>query len=252
MPGSQFEYSYQLPEPDLEDFVESFWVLENHSDESKEIVVLPDGSFDVFFGYSSTEPFHVTLSGIATESSQAVLDAGTVMYAISFKFLALEYILNISVANAVNSADYLSNDFLDIHKEDLTDLETFHKKVSLKLKEQIQTGIDNRKLKLSQLIYHSKGNISIQDVSNTCSWSSRQINRYFQQWIGISLKNYLTILRFRAAFSQIKAGKLFPEQHYTDQAHFIREVKKFSGVVPKELNQNKNDRFIQFSILRKK
>ncbi|HSY61470.1 MAG TPA: hypothetical protein VK796_06310, partial [Cytophaga sp.] len=211
-----------------------------------------DASVDVFFGYSAAESFHVTLSGIATESSQAVVAAHTVMYAISFKFLALEYILDTSVADLLNSITYLPNDFLGIRKEDLVDLETFQEKISLKLKEQIQTDIDNRKQKLSQLIYDSKGGILIQEASDKCRWSSRQINRYFQQWIGISLKNYLTIVRFRTSFSHIKAGKLFPEQHYTDQAHFIREVKKFSGVVPKELNRNTNDRFIQFSLLKKK
>jgi AraC-like DNA-binding protein len=252
MPPSRFDYSYALPEPALADFVEYFWVLENYSGESKEIVVLPDGGFDVFFGYSANEPFHVTLSGITTESSQTALAGGTVMYAISFKFLALEYILYTSVADLLNSANYLPDNFLDIHKGDLINLETFQEKVSLKLKACIQQNVDTRKRKLSQLIYDSKGSISIQDASDRCGWSSRQINRYFQQWIGISLKNYLTILRFRASFLQIKAGKLFPEQHYADQAHFIREVKKFAGVVPKELNQNKNDRFIQFSILKKK
>lgn len=252
MSASPFQYSYALPEPALADFVESFWVLENHSDEAKEIVVLPDGSFDVFFGYSATEPFHVTLAGAATGSAQTSVAPGMVMYAISFKFLALEYILNTSVASLINLADYLPNNFLGICKEDLTDLQSFQKNVSLKLKESTQTILDKRKLKLSKHIYASKGNVSIQQVAESCGWSSRQINRYFQQWIGISLKNYLTILRFRASFSQIKAGKLFPEQQYTDQAHFIREVKKFAGVVPKELSRNKNDRFIQFSILKKK
>lgn len=250
--ASSFEYSYALSEPALADFVESFWVLENHSDEAKEIVVLPDGSFDVFFGYSVTEPFHVTLSGIATESTQAILAAQTVMFAISFKFLALEYILHTPLAGLLNSTDYLPNDFLDIQQADLSDLESFKEKISLKLKTCLQKNIDPRKTKLSKCIYDSKGTVTIHHAADSCGWSSRQINRYFQHWVGISLKNYLTILRFRASFSQIQAGKLFPEQQYTDQAHFIREVKKFAGVVPKELSRNKNDRFIQFSILKKK
>ncbi len=252
MPDLSFEYSCLQPEPALADFIESFWMLRNHSNEAKEIVVLPDGSFDVFVGYSAAEPFHSTLSGITTESSQTMFAAQTVMFAISFKFLALEYILDTPVADLLNSADYLPHDFLDIQKEDLIDLESFKEKVSLKLKTYLQKTVDARKIKLSQCIYDSKGTVTIHDAADTCGWSSRQINRYFQHWVGISLKNYLTILRFRASFPQIKTGKLFPEQQYTDQAHFIREVKKFAGVVPKELSQNKNDRFIQFSILKKK
>jgi AraC-like DNA-binding protein len=63
------------------------------------------------------------------------------------------------------------------------------------------------------------------------------------------LKAYANILRFRASFEQLHRGELYPEQNFADQSHFIREVKKLSGVTPKELNKNKNDRFIQFSVL---
>jgi AraC-like DNA-binding protein len=89
-------------------------------------------------------------------------------------------------------------------------------------------------------------------MSEQVHWSSRQINRYFNQLFGLSLKAYCNILRFRASFQHIKEGKLFPEQNFTDQAHFIKEIKKFSGVLPKELSKNKDDRFIQFSTLTKK
>ncbi|HWV29535.1 MAG TPA: hypothetical protein VN038_07775, partial [Dyadobacter sp.] len=46
-----------------------------------------------------------------------------------------------------------------------------------------------------------------------------------------------------------REGRLFPDENYADQSHFIREIKKYAGVVPKELERNKNDRFIQFSTL---
>lgn len=78
------------------------------------------------------------------------------------------------------------------------------------------------------------------------------MNRYFNQTFGLSLKAYCNILRFRASIEHIKQGKLFPELNFSDQAHFIKEVKKLSGVVPKELSKNENDRFIQLSTLTKK
>ncbi|MBU7570130.1 MAG: helix-turn-helix transcriptional regulator, partial [Flavobacterium sp.] len=116
----------------------------------------------------------------------------------------------------------------------------------------IKTVPDNRKLRLFDQIYTSNGTLTVKELSEKAGWSSRQMNRYFSHQFGLPLKTYCNILRFRASFKHLKEGKLFPEQDFTDQAHFIRDVKKFSGVLPKELSQNKNDRFIQFSTLNKK
>jgi AraC-like DNA-binding protein len=91
----------------------------------------------------------------------------------------------------------------------------------------------------------------VKALSEKAYWSSRQINRYFNQQFGLSLKAYCNILRFRAALQQIREGKLFPEENFADQTHFIKEIKKFSGVAPKELSQNRNGRFILLSALPK-
>jgi AraC-like DNA-binding protein len=91
--------------------------------------------------------------------------------------------------------------------------------------------------------------LSVKELSEKVFWSSRQINRYFQQTFGISLKAYCNIFRFKSSLNHIKKGKLFPELNYADQNHFIREVKKMSGVTPKELSKNQNDRFILLSAI---
>ena len=45
----------------------------------------------------------------------------------------------------------------------------------------------------------------------------------------------------------ISKGLLYPQKDFFDQAHFIKEVKKYTGTTPKELYKNKNDRFLQLS-----
>ncbi len=110
--------------------------------------------------------------------------------------------------------------------------------------------IDERKRKLFALIYATNGSISVSEVAERICWESRQINRYFRRQFGLSLKAYCNILRFRSSLDHIAQGKLFPQEHFFDQTHFIKEVKKFSGVVPKELLKNENDRFILLSSLK--
>lgn len=245
---------YQSSQPDtsLQDFVESFWMLNNLS-ENKEVILLPDGRIDLIFSQSLQEPFHIVLLGICTHPEQIVIAEKTKMFAISFNLLAAEYILQTSVSELLNNAKSLPINFWNFSANDLNDFEKFRQKASETIQYKLQSQkIDERKLKLFDLIYSEKGSLTVKKLSEKVIWSERQINRYFNQQFGISLKSYCGILRFRASFRHIKEGKLFPEQNFSDQSHFIKEIKKLSGFLPKELNQNKNDRFIQFSILPEK
>ena len=113
-------------------------------------------------------------------------------------------------------------------------------------------GIDIRKQTLFHLLYSTNGNLSVGEYSKQSFWASRQINRYFNEQFGLSLKSYCNILKCCASFKQIKKGNLFPEQNYFDQSHFIKEIQKYTGTSPTELHQNKNDRFLQFSTIPEK
>lgn len=245
-------YRSEQSKPSLSDFIESFWMLDNPAGD-KEVVLLPDGRIDVIFSQSAKDLFHIVLLGIGTHPEQIILAEKTKIFAVSFNLLAAEYILHESVSDLVDGAKNLPSDFWDFSMVDFNDFEKFCQKTSEKIQEQLLIQkIDERKRKLFQLIYSSKRAFSVKELSEKVIWSERQINRYFNKQFGISLKSYCGILRFRASFGHIKEGKLFPEQNFSDQPHFIKEIKKLSGFLPKELSQNKNDRFIQFSVLPEK
>jgi AraC-like DNA-binding protein len=172
----------------------------------------------------------------------------TNFFSVSFNPLAVEYILNLSVAAILNSGKILEKNFWDFNIDDLNDFDAFCHKLSKKIHSLIPKAIDERKRKLFELIFTANGEISIKELSAQIIWSERQINRYFNQYFGLSLKAYCNILRFQASLPHIKEGKLLPQLNFTDQSHFIKEVKKLSGVSPKELFKNENDRFLQFLV----
>jgi AraC-like DNA-binding protein len=132
----------------------------------------------------------------------------------------------------------------------LKNFDDFYTKIAKKLKELLPVEIDKRKRKLFKLVYESNGEIKVQQLSEQISWSSREINRYFNKQFGLSLNAFCKILRFKASLEHIAKGRIFPELNFTDQTHFIKEIKKFSGVVPTELLKNKDDRFILLSVLK--
>ena len=252
MESTSIEYKVVKPSPSLSHVVESFWMLANHAEEEKQVVILPDGRIDLFFSYSSKEPFHIALLGLGSEPSHSKISPKSVIFAVSFKLLACEYVLETNVASLLNNVQQLPDDFWGIAAADLNDFDVFCIKASDKITELLKKNIDERKRKLFEEVFSSHGSISVKEIAEKVHWSSRQINRYFTEWFGLSLKAYCNILRYRASFKEIKEGNLFPGENFTDQAHFIKDVKKYSGVTPKELTKNKDDRFIQFSVLPKK
>lgn len=145
----------------------------------------------------------------------------------------------------------LTNNFWDFKVSDLNNSDMFCNKASQKNQSLIPLEIDERKRRLFELIFFADGDVSIEQLSEKVVWSERQINRYFNKQFGIALKAYCNILRFQASILHIKEGKLLPQLNFTDQSHFIKEVKKLSGVSPKELFKNKNDRFLQLLMYNK-
>ncbi|MFN8356340.1 MAG: AraC family transcriptional regulator [Spirosomataceae bacterium] len=249
MQTNGIEFRTTKPTDALNDFVESFWMFENHTDKNHQIVILPDGRFDIIFSFNDKEVFEPTLKGLDIEPEQTTIPVKTFYCAVSFKLLAIEYILDQPVQTLLNTGMNLPINFWGIERTDLENFDLFCNKVSEKLISLIKPNIDERKQRLFSLIYETQGTVTVKELSENVFWSSRQINRYFTQTFGISLKAYCNIIRFKSSLQHIKKGKLFPELNFTDQTHFIKEVKKMSGVTPKELSKNKNDRFILLSAI---
>ncbi len=247
-----FQYQFRDPEPVLADYIESIGIFSNPSDQEKDVVVMPDGRIDLFFSQTAFNPFQTLLLGLETYPEQRSIQPQTRTFVISFKPLGAEYILQKSIAALLNTATMLADNFWDFGAADFIDFDTFYKKATQILTAHLPQKTDLRKHRLFELIYTSKGEMSVAELSEKTVWSSRQINRYFNQQFGLSLKAYCTILRFRASLEHIAQGKLFPELNFTDQNHFIKEIKKFSGVVPSELSKNQNDRFVLVSVLKQR
>jgi len=246
------QYRLLKPAPHLADFVDSFWMLANATGEEQKVTVLPDGRIDIFFSASADEPYRTVMLGLGSVPDENVIRPQSTTFAVSLNLPAVEYLLQTSVAGLLNGGCLLPDGYMDMGPGDLNDFDAFCRKASEKITAMLPASFDERILQLFRLVYASQGNVTVQQVADTVHWGSRQINRYFGRWFGISLKSYCNILRFRASFTHLREGKLFPELNFADQAHFIRDVKKFAGVPPGELGKNKNDRFIQLSTLPKK
>lgn len=192
----------------------------------------------------------ICLRGIDTYPSQVIIEKNTRIFTIGLKLLAVEYVLGGSIKDILNRGKMLSGNFWQIEESGMDSLKKFCQKASQKIQAFSAKKVDQRKKKLFDLIYTSHGAIQVKELSEQAFWSSRQINRYFNEQFGISPKKYCNIVRLGSSFKHISEGRLFPEQNFTDQNHFIKEIKKYAGVTPKELSKNKDDSFIDITAIK--
>jgi AraC-like DNA-binding protein len=234
----------------LSPFVQSFWTSETF-DEIVENTILPDGYFDLIVQIENEKIKSIKLTGLWTQAITIKTKKNTKRLAIRFKPLAAEFLFGINLKSALNTTITLPKTFFDLNQLTILDFETFSKHSNIHI-EQIfgqSKPLDERKIKLFDLIF-KKEFTTVTALSEQVYWSCRQINRYFQNQYGLSLKMYLTIVRGHDAYKIIAKSNLAAPHQYFDQAHYIREIKKLTGVSPKALSQNKNDRFIQLSTIK--
>lgn len=248
---NQLEYVSLKPDSSLKDLVESIWMVKNHSNQQKEGIIVPDGKIDLFLFAAENEPFEIFISGICSHPVLKPPFPRSTMFAVSFYPLAAEYIFRQSFADLHDQKQILPADHWGFSKDDLTDFYTFYQKACRIISLHHSKEIDRKKKKVFEHIYASRGEITVNELAELSSWSSRQISRYFHNWLGITVKSYLNIIRFSNSLQQLKNGYFYPELNYMDQSHFIREIKKFSGVKPTTLSKNENDRFIQLSLMKR-
>ncbi len=183
-------HHYQPTPAEFSTWVESVWMAENRAAQAKPVVVLPDGRIDVHFFNTANEPFQTSLAGIDTRASCTEIGAGARVCGIGFYPLAAEYLLQTPLSELLNGRATLTRGFWDITEQDTADFENFRHKVFTRLAQLDMQDIDARKLKMFTALHQSQGQISVAELAEHCHWSSRQINRYFNQWLGLSVKAY--------------------------------------------------------------
>ncbi|WP_299363172.1 helix-turn-helix domain-containing protein [Winogradskyella sp.] len=246
-------YKEKYTEGFISNFIKSFWEFET-SDMAYHYEILPDGFFDLIFEIKKEQITRISLTGVWTKQIQTSIPENTKLIGIRFKLISAEYIFRQSIKEFKNTKTDLPITFWGCENFDFSDFARFTDSITEKLQYGLKNlkEIDNRKLKLFKIVYKHKGEITVQELSEKLIWSSRQINRYFNSRFGFSLKTFCNVLKCHSSLKHIAKGELFPASGYYDQAHFIKQVKQITGSTPTNLYLNKNDRFLQLSILHEK
>lgn len=88
-------------------------------------------------------------------------------------------------------------------------------------------------------IKKASGNIHISDLSEMSGYSERHIGRLFKSAYGAGTKDYCKNIRFQKIISDIisspdkENSDYIANAGYSDQAHFQREFKAYTGITPR-------------------
>jgi AraC-like DNA-binding protein len=253
------KYFTIAPPDHLKGFVRSFWVLEHEvntatpyihrtlADGSAELVFHYKGRFDELIQGDKTTPSFVSgLHGQSQNFRRFIIDEGFGIFGVYLYPYAIPALLGIP-------ADEVS--------DQMPDLETLLGKEGAELEERMMLAPNHDArteiiveflsmrliravkpepgvFKAIQHVIQNQGLSRVSDLAEQSCLSSRQFERKFKAFSGISPKLAVRINRFQAALSTYAdKNKSLTEiayaSGYYDQSHFIRDFKIFSGQHPR-------------------
>jgi AraC-like DNA-binding protein len=95
----------------------------------------------------------------------------------------------------------------------------------------------------TDMITQSNGMLRIEELASQTGYSKRYLDMLFKEHVGLSPKSLANILRFQNVYqpwAQEKVQKFLNANlysYYYDQAHFIKEFKRFTGYTPQKYSE---------------
>lgn len=250
----------------LQPFIRCFWGFEashNSTEESrlaaeessphtpKMETIIPDTCMDIiwrldgsagttntFFSGINDAPFEVPEAGERTSSC----------FGIRFHFWAVHYFADDHLRNVLNAHVDVEQYFGSFKSELASLLEQ-----ASSMKERIAVTeaflfrllerkgrTNDRMMNAIYMLVKQKGLITAEELVSSANVSSRQLERLFQEYIGVSPKKTADMVRFQNVWREMYqlSGRskniqdLIFEYRFSHQSHFINNFKKYAGRTP--------------------
>lgn len=225
-----------------------FYELTTSYSAASGISYVPNGCVDIIFITGSDEPF-MEFIGSPTELKNIRCYPNSRYFGVRLKpGMYLSY-QDIPLKSIMNS-EYIFNANNGILKNFFVKLKkciSFEQRISL-FYQFFDPSVDagsNGEITQHMLceINASKGGIHITQLAENMNYSERHISRIFQETMGITPKTFARIVRFQNVIDSIllssnsQMSDYYIDLGYSDQAHFQREFKQYSGITPKNFIQ---------------
>lgn len=222
-------------------------------------IVIPDCCMDIIFDidYSSNKVNNLfcNLNDSPFYTEEAKTSALTSTFGIRFNFWTAHLFTDNQLPKRCNEFASVDQYFISLRK-DIEDIIIHYPKIEkriyyiekLLIRKLFSKNFNNNNL-LNGIYYilKSKGVTTISGISDYTSISSRQLERIFGEYIGITPKKCCSLVRYQNIWKDLAFNRNFNlssitySYGYCDQAHMINDFKKFHGNTPmkaiKDLNK---------------
>jgi AraC-like DNA-binding protein len=243
------EYKEIKPCTDLEPFIHSFWELKGKHHDRQWERIFPDGCAGLVMNLGDccfTDNGSVTMEfgrtyavGTLTSFKDSFIDSNTHLLGVCLKPGAFANFFHYAPQNELTDLT------IQLEKANSFDVDKLLGDPSNYLNRFFSAKIRSKKRPLHTVIndiHHSNGQLSIHELSKRNYTTLRQLERSFKQYIGITPKEYSSIIRFQKALSiiQKRSAKLNLleiafECGFYDHSHLANEIKRNTGLPPSQL-----------------
>lgn len=239
------------PAQRLKDYISSYWYYKIQTNIEKHFDILPDGYFDLVITLKENRIVDTRLTGIWTRTVSISYTENVEVFGVSFKPLAAGSLVNFNVKELLDdslevnlSAFNLNEDMLPNRLNGLSESFVHYLNAAF-LKKMANHQVDKRLKKCFEMVDISDGNTAVKEMAHEVGISPRQLHKLVSNMIGIGIKDYAKIIRFKRSLQAVKNREINTLNYY-DQSHYIREIKRYTGLTPTKIDLLKNDRFIQY------
>jgi AraC-like DNA-binding protein len=256
---------YPPPEP-LRDYVEHLWTVAVDGDEPHNLTLkffvtcAPCIVFQHHNGHSAIacripgfdhevcNENHPTsfIRGAITQPFQCVTERTPTAIGVELKPQALNALLNIDSAELSDGMVELNAFSKDNINEQLLNADNERDRIAvvthfLTTRAEASPPADSLVAEGLRLIHENIGSIHVRQLLKRLNVSERQFERRFGRTVGMPASRYIRITRFQEAVRLMKAGRVARlsdmayDLGYTDQSHFIKDVRQFTGYTPRNL-----------------
>ncbi len=220
------------------------------SDEFSKTSAIPDGCVDIFFKKDESGT-HVQVCGTVLERTELDYPKHNEYFGIRLMPGELPSNLDVSlkelVENQVELDQVIRNKDVVKRIEDSRDWQESVRLfigdvLSTKAKRNAETDEGKKKLAVGirDAIINEKGVVQVSEIAESLGYSPRYINMVFGEYMGLSPKKFGKIMQLQETIQRINHEKsdfltnVALEAGYFDQAHFIRDFKKYILMTPTE------------------
>lgn len=243
------------PKEELRPYVRYYWVLE--SDEPFSVLTYPIGCPQMIFHRRtplfipelSSRQDKFTISGQVNFPAHIAFDGDTEMIVAVFYPHTIGMFID-TPPSAFYNQEISGYDIGNKPLNQLADriIDCAYSETAISLIEQWLTAriiqsLNIKRIGASLAALLRSPSTSVENLAGIACLGKKQYGRLFFEYVGMNPKEYGRIARFQRALRMMQLGShdyagIAFSNDYSDQSHFIRDCRQFSGMTPKQLAEH--------------